>query len=177
MKKGIYKKCQKCKGEFYIYPYLIGSKNEPKVCSFKCRLKGENRNCIFCNKEFYALPSQIKKGWGKFCSQSCRGKIVNSISHLGRYAQKGTPAPKTAFRPTGLRFKGTMKEYKHLHYWVNKNLGKPLFCEKCGSNQKIEWANRSNDYLKDLLDWIALCRKCHFIYDNQEERRGYAFAS
>jgi endogenous inhibitor of DNA gyrase (YacG/DUF329 family) len=28
--------------------------------------------CHICNKNFYAKPSQLKLGWGKFCSIRCR---------------------------------------------------------------------------------------------------------
>jgi 5-methylcytosine-specific restriction endonuclease McrA len=31
-------------------------------------------NCIICEKEFYAKPSSIKKGWGKSCSSRCQYK-------------------------------------------------------------------------------------------------------
>ena len=30
--------------------------------------------CIYCNKEFLAYKSQIKKGTGKYCSKSCAGQ-------------------------------------------------------------------------------------------------------
>lgn len=39
--------------------------------------------CKICGKEFYAKPSHLKRGWGKYCSQKCqykgllRGKFVN----------------------------------------------------------------------------------------------------
>jgi len=29
------------------------------------------KKCIKCNKEFYASPSRIKNGYGKYCSQKC----------------------------------------------------------------------------------------------------------
>jgi len=28
--------------------------------------------CQFCNKEFNVKPSRLKRGWGKFCSKTCR---------------------------------------------------------------------------------------------------------
>ena len=45
-------------------------------------------------------------------------------------------------------------------------LGKPLICRNCGETEKrIEWANKSREYKKDVTDWIELCNKCHFKYD------------
>lgn len=31
-----------------------------------------HRKCKFCNEEFSVIPSQIKRGRGKFCSRKCR---------------------------------------------------------------------------------------------------------
>ena len=58
-------------------------------------------------------------------------------------------------------------KYKSLHDWVRKNLGIPNKCDFCeNTNSKIyDWANKSGNYLKDLTDWIRLCRKCHRAYD------------
>lgn len=37
-------------------------------------MRHSNAKCIRCGKDFYARPSFIKKGWGKYCSISC-GKL------------------------------------------------------------------------------------------------------
>lgn len=57
--------------------------------------------------------------------------------------------------------------YRNLHRWVYQNLGRPLLCEQCGSSKNIEWANKSQRYLKDITDWLSLCAKCHFRYDQK----------
>ena len=72
------------------------------------------------------------------------------------------------------KFKGTPKEYKQLHSWVNRNLGKPKICSNCKgffTGRKIHWANKSGEYKRDLEDWVSLCAKCHYLYDNQESRK------
>lgn len=30
--------------------------------------------CKICNKEFYAKPNHIERGWGKYCSKKCQSK-------------------------------------------------------------------------------------------------------
>ena len=58
--------------------------------------------------------------------------------------------------------------YSALHKWVRSRLGKPKLCKFCGVNnkeKKIDWANKSGKYIRDLSDWIRLCRKCHKNYD------------
>ena len=72
------------------------------------------------------------------------------------------------------KFKGSLSEYKQLHYQINRELGKPEVCSNCKGifdGKKIHWANKSREYKKDLLDWIALCSKCHYQYDKQELRK------
>ncbi|MFA5934393.1 MAG: HNH endonuclease signature motif containing protein [Candidatus Paceibacterota bacterium] len=31
-------------------------------------------NCVICNNEFYAKPSSIIRGWGRYCSSKCQYK-------------------------------------------------------------------------------------------------------
>lgn len=58
--------------------------------------------------------------------------------------------------------------YRSLHTWVTRNKVKPLACGHCGRiDQRLDWANISREYHRDLSDWIALCRKCHRAYDRQ----------
>lgn len=38
------------------------------------------KNCLYCNKEFKTIPCEIKRGNGKFCSQSCSTSYRNNIS-------------------------------------------------------------------------------------------------
>lgn len=33
--------------------------------------------CEICGKEFRAIPANIKRGWGRFCSWACRSKNVS----------------------------------------------------------------------------------------------------
>lgn len=63
---------------------------------------------------------------------------------------------------------GDKVKYNSLHKWVRDNFGHAPNCEDCGikgSQGKrmwtIEWANKTGEYKRDRLDWIALCRKCH----------------
>ena len=63
-------------------------------------MKGEYRNCRICKKQFYALPNQIKRNWGFYCSRECYyiSKKGKDGHNLGIYQQKGKPAPETAFK-------------------------------------------------------------------------------
>jgi hypothetical protein len=68
---------------------------------------------------------------------------------------------------------GDNVSYSRLHTWVRGKLGKPFYCEHCGSrdsSKKYEWANKSREYKRELSDWIRLCKKCHIKYDNVPEK-------
>lgn len=57
--------------------------------------------------------------------------------------------------------------YIGIHAWVRRRLGKPIKCTDCGIiNGKIQWANISGKYKRDLLDWKSLCVPCHRVMDN-----------
>lgn len=41
-------------------------------------------------------------------------------------------------------------------------------CEDCGKQKgRIEWANKSHKYKRDVKDWISLCKPCHGKYDKR----------
>lgn len=66
-------------------------------------------------------------------------------------------------------WKGGDVSYTGLHQWVYRKLGKPQTCEKCQktglTGRYIHWANISQEYKRDVTDWIRLCGKCHKQYD------------
>lgn len=80
------------------------------------------------------------------------------------------------------QWKGGNVSYTGLHHWVYRELGKPLKCLHCSTTEgRIEWANKSQNYLRDLTDWISLCKKCHIKYDDVlnkswKTRKSYAVA-
>lgn len=65
-------------------------------------------------------------------------------------------------------------EYRALHTWIERRLGKPSKCQRCPrANLKghdIHWANISGLYRKVAADWFRLCGKCHLKFDI--EKRG-----
>ena len=82
-------------------------------------------------------------------------------------------SPDTEFKATGNTFKGSKTEYRNLHKWVEKELGRPCSCEMCKKDfeeRKMNWANISGDYLKEVTDWKRLCNKCHHEFDGGRVR-------
>lgn len=60
--------------------------------------------------------------------------------------------------------------YDGLHKWVVRWLGNPDTCEHCKESgflgRKIQWANKSHEYKRDISDWLRLCVRCHQKYDS-----------
>lgn len=91
--------------------------------------------------------------------------------HTQEYKQK----MKEAFLgEKSLNWKGDKVGYHGLHYWVRNVLGKPDKCQNCGkgglTGRKINWANKSGEYKREITDWIRLCISCHRLFDNGKIR-------
>lgn len=132
--------------EYLVYPYRSSS----KFCSQDCHAKSQK------GKVNEALQEGRKKVrginhpfYGKGLSEEHRRKI--SENHADMSGDKN---------PT---WKGEDAKYGTKHDWVERQLGKPQRCDKCGTThpQRYEWANRSRTYKRDIDDWIRLCVFCH----------------
>jgi hypothetical protein len=139
--------------------------------------------CKYCNKSFHIAPSRltdtrIKRG--NYCSKQCadkarEGKPAWNSGLTGEDYKKHYPKGfGGTFFATERLFGGSIKEYMALHHWLRKILGRPTQCVNCKKSytgKNIQWANKSGEYKKDVNDWIRLCVKCHYIYDNHAARR------
>ena len=71
-------------------------------------------------------------------------------------------------------WKGDKVSYRGLHNWVQRMLGTPKQCERCGkeavNRRSVQWANKSHKYLRVLSDWIALCGLCHKQHDKRSNQ-------
>lgn len=65
-------------------------------------------------------------------------------------------------------WKGSSVGYKGLHLWINTNYPKKNMCEHCNKSAKTDRANISGKYLRDISDWLELCRPCHGKYDKKK---------
>lgn len=111
--------------------------------------------CV-CGNTYKTTEGRLSSKRGKFCSNEC--KYIHSMLSGARHKM----------------WKGDNVGYAALHDWVKRQLGKPMTCEFCGykstNSYKIHWANKSQEYKRDLDDWLRLCVKCHHEYDNLYER-------
>ena len=66
-----------------------------------------------------------------------------------------------------INWKGDKVGYHSLHEWITTHKKKSEKCEECKQEKKLELANISGEYKRDINDYRWLCRKCHMIYDNR----------
>ena len=155
------KKCFKCNKEkvlddFYKHPETKdGRVNKCKECNKEDNRVSngkEKRICMECRNTFNTTITEINRGGGKTCSREC---YYNRLRKIIKREEK-SPG-----------WKGDIVGKQALHNWVERKLGKPQKCEHCGSTEKkkYEWANKSQEYKRDLGDWLRLCTKCHAKYD------------
>lgn len=64
-------------------------------------------------------------------------------------------------------WKGDKVSYGALHDYVKYHLPKPEKCQNCGAKKKLDLANKSGEYKRNLSDWEWLCRLCHMIKDGR----------
>jgi hypothetical protein len=64
-------------------------------------------------------------------------------------------------------WKGNAATYTACHLRVEAKYGKPMKCERCGTDdpqRTYDWANQTGDY-HDPDDYRRMCRSCHRRFD------------
>ena len=155
--------------------------------------------CVICQKEFYAKPSWIEKGWGKYCSKRCQfegqknGEFRNcfvckrEVYRSQKYLE-GSKSKKyfcckscqTIWRNTIIytgashpQWRGGERVYKNI--MVRSKL--PQVCGRCHTKDvrmltvhHID-SNRKNNKISNLA-W--LCYNCHhLIHHDIPERQKF----
>lgn len=155
----IKKKCLYCKKVIFTILSLVDRK---KFCSRLCKTTYFRGKCMSSKTEFKKgfIPwnkglKGLSIGWPKGKQFSKEHKKKLGSAHIGQV-------------PANFKKHGVGKTA--LHDWVKKRLGFPMKCSKCSfethNRNRINWANKSGEYKRDLNDWIRLCRKCHHEYDD-----------
>lgn len=70
-------------------------------------------------------------------------------------------------------WKGDQVGLVALHSWAKRWLSKPECCQHCGEKNPLDLANKSQEYKRDLSDWLWLCRRCHMFQDGRMEKLSY----
>lgn len=147
--------------------------------------RNPNCSCIFCNKQIYRRPHQIKSG-AVYCSLSCfnKNKRKNKIQTFCPICNKEIfGKSKTCSRTcsnknrTGITYDRQNKYNKEFRSKEIKNFlckERGGFCEKCGNEnynilQIHHILERSKGGTDELSNLLVLCPNCHMT-----EHLGYS---
>lgn len=73
------------------------------------------------------------------------------------------------------RWTGDAVSYRAVHKWVRKYKPHSDVCEKCNMpHYRLEIANISGEYKRDINDYIWICPKCHMVLDGKKEKNRLA---
>lgn len=128
-----------------------------------------HKDCLWCKKSFEKPKRCSLREWHNlrgFCSIKCSNEWKKGRDPWNKGLKvdynRGSKHP---------FWKGNKVGYRSLHVWVVRHLGLPDTCEHCGKSElkskQIHWASKSKKYKRDLNDWIRLCAKCHWKYDDK----------
>ena len=156
--------------------------------------------CLICNSELYVKPSHQKKGWGKYCSISCRTKsqfngksvtcfickkeVYRSLEGLKKSKSNKffcTKTCQTIWRNTILFIGDNHSNWKHgesAYRRIMMATGKEKICNLCKTiDTRILIVhhidkNRENNSIS-ISNLVWLCHNCHYLvhHDKQLEIR------
>ena len=144
--------------------------------------------CTICSMSFYAKPSHIAKGWGKYCSKKCQyaGARRGAVVSCYRCSKEIYRSAKEQIRSQSGHYfcsKSCQTVWRNSQVFIGEKHGNwttgeasyrqrllrsstPTVCQKCHSTDTRVLAvhhkdkNRSNNTLSNLL-W--LCHNCHYL--------------
>jgi hypothetical protein len=180
----IKRKCEVC-GKSFSVKRAVVRYGQGRFCSQKCmgiafsnshRDKNNSnwnggkvkRKCAVCGKEFETMPSQIKKGWGKYCSTNCMG-----VAYSTKWKGEDNPNWKggISFEPYCHKFNKKFKNYirakfGNVCYLCGKTVeenGENLSIHHVNYNKACGCANTKEDRKTDNNEcqFVPLCRSCN----------------
>lgn len=150
--------------------------------------------CIICETQFYAKPSHITRGWGKYCSKKCQYESQkNGLIYPCFECNKPVyRTPKSVLVSKSGKFfcdKSCQTIWRNSNLYSGKqhanwNGGKASYrsiliksgvnriCKKCNTTDTRVLAvhhkdkNRNNNDISNLL-W--LCNNCHYLVHHYED--------
>ena len=162
--KAVEKICQ-CGVSFFVKSYKA---ERSKFCSNKCKYKFYVKATGFRRVDKKPNPNWFVKEQLPW-NTGTKG-VVKSNSGSIKVGQRLSPLTEFSIGENigkeNNKWKGDDVGYYGLHTWVQRTLGKAEKCSICGETKKrIDWANRSRQYMRDIDDWLQLCSTCHGKYD------------
>ena len=151
--------------------------------------------CKICKKEFYAKPSWLKQGWGKYCSAKCqhkaqlRGKFVKCFI-CKKQVWKAPKALKHSKSGKYFCNKSCQTQWRNQFFvgrlhtnWIHgrsayktvlSRIGRERTCEICKTQDRRVLAVHHIDRVRTNIDpsnLVWLCHNCHFLVHHYDVGR------
>lgn len=131
--------------------------------------------CKNCDKEIVDYPSNKRVTCSKKCHYAVIGQKLSKL-------KKGVKRPDMK-NPYWLRKEGpehpmfsNTPSYNAIHNYMRVRVPKPKTCLHCGEEKPLELANISQQYTREVNDWMYLCKSCHRRYDSKNVcKKGHPF--
>lgn len=137
-------RCKSCsnrlrKGKFHS--------SKPKKDQTENRRKG-------CRKYYYKHRQQLlEQKQQYYLANKEKIRAYGKEQYKKNYIKKGYKKGDDSFEPA--------MDYRNLHKWARRNLPKTDICNECKLPKKLEVANISGEYKREINDWIWICHSCH----------------
>lgn len=107
-------------------------------------------------KRGYLSPRKNVPPWNKGLktSQNTIEKIRNSMKGKNLGEKNGV-------------WKGENVQYHQMHKYIRNHNKSPLLCEDCNKKRKLDIANFTGRYNREIKNYKWLCRSCHSKLDDK----------
>ncbi len=142
----------------------------------KCGTCGKDCEKIYCNQKCYSKSPKLKElaKNSKLIKNNQGNEYHKGKEHTEETKKRISENTPKKIGIDNLSWKGDDVGYHALHDWVKRRKIKSDCCEICSrTNCRIEVANISGEYKRDITDFVWLCCKCHTKFDNLKKTKPY----
>jgi hypothetical protein len=129
------------------------------------KIKLRTNKCKVCGTPIYPVSTVCNKhkGFGRVHSEETKQKMRGRV-HTQEERVKISLSKIGELNP---QWQGDNVTYGALHDWVKWHKIKPVVCSICNKDKRLDLANISGTYKRDLDDWEYICRRCHMVKDGR----------
>ena len=126
------------------------------------------KKCVKCKREFpmtleyFFARKQRASGVSSWC-KDCHKEYM--IKYRDENREKLLKQSSDRMNKKQKENREYYNQYQNIHAWVRRNKPKPKICCICNERRKLELANISGFYNKDIKDFLWVCKKCHILFD------------
>lgn len=181
-KKNISKNCKgrkvwnKGKGGYHIhseeYKKIISERFKGRVSPMKGKKQSKHFHEVMDGKEPWNKGTKGIMKSNKTSFEKGHETWIKGKEHTEETKKKMSDT-KRKLTKTYKTWKGDKAKYGTKHDWVRTRKGRArdYKCEICKIKQANDWSNKNHEYKRNLKDWQAVCKKCHYKFDKDNNNK------